>query len=171
MNNFKGRPPLKKFYDQYISNINDVYENGMTICLAGSHGVGKTMTATNILKYIVQKNYTGMYSTLEDIVNVILDAPREDKFFAKKELCITDFLIIDEFDNRFFNSENSAELFGKTFEYIFRNRLQNKLPTIICTNSPNVLESFNGAIKQSIESLFNSVKTVAVIDEDFRRKM
>jgi hypothetical protein len=63
----------------------------------------------------------------------------------------------------------SSDLFGKTLEHIFRTRSQNKLPTIFCSNSPNPIEAFSGALKQSIESLFYKVKIIPVIGQDFRK--
>ena len=81
---------------------------------------------------------------------------------------IVDFLVIDEVDNRFAASENAADLFGKIFEQIFRNRLQNKLPVIMCSNSPNPIEMFTGSFKTSIDSLMSSMKMIVATGNDFR---
>jgi len=168
MDNFKGADVFKKCYEQYVKNISNMYNDGISICLCGNHGIGKSMTATNMLKTVLHKNYLALYSTLEDIVNALLNS-QEDRFVARKELMIVDFLVIDEFDNRFFNSENSSELFGKTLESIFRTRMQNKLPSIMISNSPNPLEGFTGNFKQSIDSLFSNVKMISSFGSDFRK--
>ena len=169
MNDFKGPQTLLDAYNKYISNLTEMYSKGVSLCFAGSHGIGKTLCSTNILKKACHKNYSCIYTTLSDVVSVLVDAPNEEKFFARKILTMSDFIVIDEFDHRFFNA-NGADLFGRTLENIFRTRLQNKLPTIMCTNSPNPVEGFTGVLKQSIESLYNSVETVIAIGQDFRKQ-
>jgi len=114
-----------------------------------------TMTATCILKKASQKGYSCLYTTLSDIVTTLTSAGGEDKFLARRELALVDFLVIDEFDNRFFASENSADLYARSLESVFRNRSQNKLPTLMCTNSPNPVDGFNGTLKASISSLMS----------------
>jgi hypothetical protein len=74
--------------------------------------------------------------------------------YSYRELVKTvDFMILDEVDQRFFPSAGSQELYGSQFEYILRTRSQNKLPTILCTNSENTSEIFSGQFKESFDSL------------------
>jgi hypothetical protein len=105
-----------------------------------------------------------------DIVNALIESPIEEKFIARRELMMVDFLVIDEMDPRFVANDNSADLFGRTLEHVFRTRLQNKLPVIMCSNSPNPTETFSGAIKQSIESITSNMKMIVVISKDFRKE-
>lgn len=170
MKDFKGSPALKKVYDDISENLIRMYQNGGAVCFAGNHGVGKTMTTTCILKKACQKNYVCLYTTLNDIVSALIDSTNEDKFLARKELMTVDFLAIDELDSRFIGSEGTAELFGKMLEHIFRTRTQNKMPVVICTNSPNPIEAFTGPIKQSLDSLMSRVKFVPIMDKDFRKE-
>src|SRR5271154_1283171 len=44
MKDFKGSPTLKKVYDETIEGLSKMYQEGGTICFAGNHGIGKTMT-------------------------------------------------------------------------------------------------------------------------------
>jgi hypothetical protein len=82
-----------------------------------------------------------------------------------------DFLVLDEFDNRFMSTENAVELYGRTLESVFRTRSQNKLPTIMCTNSPNISEIFSGPLKDSLNSLMSAyLKVLPIFGEDFRKK-
>ena len=156
---------------QSTTDLKSSYANGSSICLAGSHGLGKTMTATCILKKACQKNFSCLYTTLSDIVNVLTTAPGEDRYLAKRELALVDFLVIDEFDSRFMPSENAADLYARSLESVFRVRSSNRLPTIMCTNSPNVVESFNGPLKASIDSLMKGyLKVFPVLGDDFRKK-
>lgn len=168
---FFGDPRLKTKYEEYISDLKASYINGSSVCFAGSHGVGKTMAVTCILKKAAQKSYSCLYTTLSDIVNVLTSASSEDKYLARRELALVDFLVIDEVDNRFFASSDAAtELYIKNFETILRSRQQNKLPTLICTNSPNIINSFTPNLKQSLGSLFSTLEMFIVLGNDYRGK-
>lgn len=168
---FVGDPRLKQRYEEYVQDLKTSYNNGVSICFAGGHGLGKTMTATCILKKACQKGYTCLYTNLSDIVSVLTAGSGEDKFLARRELVLVDFLVIDEFDSRFMPSENAADLYARSLESVFRARSQNKLPTLMCTNSPNVVESFSGALKASISSLMSgNLKVFPVLGEDIRKK-
>jgi len=167
---FHGDPRLLTKYNEYIADLKASYINGVSICFAGGHGVGKTMTATCILKKASQKGFSCLYSTLSDIVNVLTQGVGEDRYLARRELAMVDFLVIDEFDSRFMPSENAADLYARSLEGVFRTRSQNKQPTIMCTNSPNIIEKFQGTLRQSIESLIKGyLKIFPVLGEDFRK--
>lgn len=165
---FKGSKILKQKYDEITSDIVKAYRNGTAYCFAGSHGLGKTMLCCNILKRVVEKGMTGLYVNLSDIVSVMIGRDGEERAIARKALLTVDFLVIDEFDPRYMGNDKASDLFGKILEEIFRTRHQNGLPIFMCTNSPNVTESFVGPIKQSITSLMGTVTTVAVVGKDYR---
>lgn len=168
---FKGDPRLLNKYNEYIKDLKFSYMNGTSICFAGHHGLGKSFVTTSILKNACNKNYCCLYTTLSDIVNILTQASNEDKFLSKRELVLVDFLVIDEFDSRFMPSENAADLYARTLEGVFRTRSQNKLPTLMCTNSPNILKVFTGPLKESIESLIKGyLEIFPVLGEDFRKK-
>jgi DNA replication protein DnaC len=168
---FVGDPRLKEKYDEYVADIKQSYITGSSICLAGMHGVGKTMAVTCILKKACQKGYSCLYTNLSDIVSVMTQAGGEDKFLARRELVLVDFLVIDEFDPRFMATENAADLYARTLEGVFRTRSSNKQPTLMCTNSPNVVESFSGSLRASIDSLMKGyTKIFPVLGEDIRKK-
>jgi DNA replication protein DnaC len=171
MTNFTGDPKLLAKFKEYTADLRSSFINGVSICFAGAHGVGKTFTCTSILKKACHKGYSCLYTTLSDIVSVLTQAPNEEKWLARRELTMVNFLVIDEFDSRFLASDNAADLYARTLEGIFRTRAQNKIPTLICTNSPNILEAFNGTLKQSIGSLMSGyLKTVIVLGEDHRKQ-
>lgn len=165
---FKGDPVLAETYSKIVTDLPYVYEQGTSICFAGKHGVGKTMVSICILKRAVEKSFSGLYTTFTDIVAVMTGSEGSDRFDSRKELMTVDFLVIDEFDSRYIGTDNAANLFGRTLEDIFRTRLQNKLPLIMCTNGPDAMDGFVGPIKQSLSSLMNRVQTIAVLGKDFR---
>jgi DNA replication protein DnaC len=170
---FVGDPNLLTKFNEVSSNLRKTFVDGTALCLAGKHGTGKTTFLSDLLKQACKKGYECFYTTLSDIVNAVTSAPFEEKYEAGRTLNKTQFLVIDEFDPRFFSSsENAADLYARSLENIFRTRAQNKLPTFLSTNSPNVLQSFNGALKESINSLFRGhLETVIVLGEDQRGKI
>lgn len=169
---FHGDNRLLLKYNEYIKDLDKSYTEGSSICLAGNHGTGKTLTTNCILKKASQKGFSCLYTTLSDIVNILIQASGEDKYLSRKELMLVDFLVIDEFDSRFIGSDNAADLYARSLESIFRTRSQNKLPTLMCTNSPNVIESFNGPLKASIDSLMKGyLKIFPVFGDDYRKKI
>lgn len=171
---FKGGKDLLKKYQEITEDMSKTYTAGTSICFAGFHGNGKTTVCTNILKRALEKGYSAHYVTLNDIISNFTAFSKDDKSFVRNYLLTVDFLVIDEFDSRFFSSENAADLFGKTFEDIFRTRSSNTLPTFLCTNSKSTTakefadENFHGALKESINSIMNCVKIFPVIGKDLR---
>jgi hypothetical protein len=67
-------------------------------------------------------------------------------------------------------SDNAADLFGRILEPTLRSRIQNNLPLIFCTNSPDVTQSFTGPLRSSIKSLMQRMTVVPVLGEDYRKK-
>lgn len=168
---FHGDSRLLNKYNEYVADLKSSYINGASVCFAGGHGLGKTFTVCSILKKASNKGFSCLYTTLSDMVNVLIYASVEEKFIARRELTLVDFLVIDEFDSRFMQNDNAADLYARSLENIFRTRSQNKLPTLMCTNSPNVVESFNGALKASVDSLVKGyLKVFPVFGEDYRKK-
>jgi DNA replication protein DnaC len=162
---FKGEEILLNTYNDYVKDVGQTYSDGTTICFAGNFGIGKTFTITSILKRFVEKGYSGLYVTLEDIVANLSDSA------SRQELLSTDLLIIDEFNGRFIaESDKAIDLFGRTIENVIRHRLQNKLPTLFASNSNDPLEKFGGEIKKALSSLFNYVKIISVLGKDFRKE-
>lgn len=171
MDNFHGPTKLKTKYDEIVNNLPEVYKKGYTICLAGQHGVGKTMSLCNIIKNASLKGYTGLYTSLSDIATVSTSPDMDDRFSAQRELKSVDFLTIDEIDDRFLSQSIQAnEFFSRLFEITLRTRIQNSLPTFIATNSPNLREVFGGAFKASLGSLLHKFINVTVVGEDVRKK-
>lgn len=130
-----------------------------------------TMTSACILKRVVETGkYSGLYVNLVDIVNIIAapNADAEQKEEARRTLISVDFLVIDEFDIRFMGSDNAADLFGRILEPVLRTRIQNNLPTIICTNSIDPTAAFSGPLQASFKSLMNKIKTIPVLGKDHR---
>jgi DNA replication protein DnaC len=168
MDEFIGPKILKKRYEEITADIDKTYEDGLRYCFAGSHGNGKSMCCTNVLKRVVETGkFSALYVNLTDIVSVLL-SPQANKPAARKFLLETDFLVVDEVDPRFMGSDNAADLFGRLLEPVIRTRIQNRLPLMMCTNSPNMTGSFSGPLQASLESLMKVVKLTSVPGKDVR---
>ncbi len=171
MGSFTGDVSLKQAYESISQNIKASYKEGASYCFAGSHGRGKSMTAASVLKKVVesrviqQSRYTSLYVNLTDIINAMTS---DGKHVAREELLSVDFLVIDEFDARFMGTENAADLFGRILEPTIRSRIQNRVPTIMCTNHPDPSSAFQGQLKLSFSSLLKLFKTVTALGKDHR---
>ena len=104
------------------------------------------------------------------MVSILTSSNSDDKFIARKELIMVDFLVLDEVDTRYISSDSSSDLFARTLEGILRTRCQNKLPILMSTNSPNLVEVFSGSLKIAIDSLMKGyIKMFPVFGNDFRK--
>ena len=170
MKDFQGAPKLKEIVDEYIQNIKQKYMEGKSICLAGSQGTGKTMSAICILKAALKADFTVWYTTASDMLNEMTNSKTSHDL--RSILKDVDFLVIDELDSRFFTSDSAKELFSGIYESIFRYRAHNTMPTIMCSNeTEGILNVFYGAGVQSIESLNCQYLTMyPVIGQDFRKR-
>lgn len=168
MKDFVGDPRLLEKYKELTEDISATYNNGKSILIKGSHGTGKTMTAVNILRFVSMKGFSIWYSTLSDIVASLTNY--DQAYEARQWLTTVDVLCIDEFDQRFVASEQSSNLFARSLETIIRTRLANTLPTIMVSNSPNIVETLSGQLKESLSSLFAEVEQFVVLGEDRRKQ-
>lgn len=166
MKRFYGFEGLKKGVLEYMDTIKESYGDGRTIYIAGDRGRGKTMAACGILKEAILKGYSAFYITLSDLVTRVTTVHPT----LKLEIKDIDFLVIDEIDNRFFPTENSMELYGSQLENVLRSRMQNKLPTIMCSNAIDIGLVFKGQFKKSFQSLWAQfVETLVAAGPDARK--
>lgn len=164
---FGGDDNFRKHIENYIKDLNKLYADGKSLALVGRHGVGKTFGACEILKAAVLQKYVAKYTTMSEIVDIILSKDYE----FKVSLLHSDVLVIDEFDSRYIpTSDRGKETFGANLENIIRTRFQNKLPIIFCTNNSSLNEVFDDTFKQTFDSLFSesNLTVIAVGGIDLR---
>tara|TARA_R110002020_G_scaffold50716_9_gene143385 strand:+ start:108839 stop:109510 length:672 start_codon:yes stop_codon:yes gene_type:complete len=165
--NFIGDKRFKDAARGYIENVDKMYGDGDSIAFIGGFGTGKTYMAACMLKIAMIRGYSALYYHMSDMIQDSLDS--KSSFFEKAGSI--DFLCIDEFDSRWvFPSENSEQLFGQTMERVFRHRFQNKMPTIICSNTHDLNSVLSGRFSSSVESLFSQfVKVLYIGGKDLRK--
>lgn len=166
---FIGDSNFANLFREKLKDPSKIYDNGTSMMLVGSLGVGKTYSICCLLKLAIVNDYSAIYTTMADIVNrVIRDGGGE----YLQVLLETDFLAIDELDPRWiFPSEKSEQLFGSTMEHLLRSRFQNGLPTIMCSNADDVDKIFAGHFGRTFKSLRSEhVEVLYVGGKDQRRK-
>lgn len=167
---FKGDPNFRKVMKGYLDDIDKVYYEGTSFALVGKWGVGKTFAGCAMLKIAIMKGFSVKFFTMTEIINSILSSSTDSKVFID-EITNTDFICIDEYDKRWvFPSEKSEQIFGQTMENILRVRFSNKMPTIICSNTPDVTTVTSGTFSSSIDSLISKhMEVIYVAGKDFRK--
>ncbi len=166
---FLGNEFFKKYLVDTCSKIDMLYKDGNSIAFTGKHGVGKTFGSCEILKKALISGYTARYTTMSEIVDMVIS--REERFDFKYALLNCDILALDEFDSKYVpTTDRGKELFGTNLENIIRTRFQNALPIIFCTNNSHLAEVFDGTFGLSFDSLFadSNVSHVVVGGVDLR---
>ena len=169
--NFSGNSNFKRFFSSALKNLDSFYEKGKSMFIYGGLGTGKTYSACCMLKIAVTKGYSCHYTNMSDIINKTLSRDEGSGSYIK-ELSEYDFLVIDELDKRWiFPSEKTKIIFGSNIENILRNRFQNMLPTIMCSNTISFEEIFDEDYAKAISSLSSKyVKSIPLGGLDLRRK-
>lgn len=168
---YSGDPKFKEFLkENVLSRVKELYVNGESYAFVGNLGIGKTYASCVILKLALMNNFSAKYETMTNIINTIL-SPSVDSNLYMQELIEVDFLGIDEFTTRWiFPTEKSEKMFGSTLEHVLRNRFQNKMPTILCSNNLEIDSVLSEDFSKAFESLRNQyVKVVYLAGKDYRK--
>lgn len=161
LSEFENQNLLHKILNEYVNNIKKEYLSGRSLCFSGNQGVGKTMASVIILKEAIKNGFSTYYTTATDMLDEIIN---NENVEYKYKIKSCDFLTMDEVDSRFFINNSSKELFSSVFEWVFRYRSNNGLPTVICTNeTKNPLDVFYGMGKESMASLYSQYVTIYTI--------
>lgn len=164
---FQGDQNFRKLLVNKIVNIDKMYDEGKSLAFVGSLGTGKTYGLCCLLKTALVSGYSAKYLNMSDIIE---ETTKNDPAFFEKIVNV-DFLGIDEYGSRWvYPSEKAEQLFGQTMERIFRHRFQNGMPTIICSNTPDLKDVLADDFADSVDSLFsNFVKIIYIAGKDFRK--
>jgi DNA replication protein DnaC len=168
---FEGDRNFKKIIRDRMMDIDSLYDSGKSMIFSGNLGTGKTYTACCFLKLAVTNGYSGLYTTMADVVaNMLSSSVDTSRYYS--ELISKDFLTIDEFSSHWiFPSERAEQTFGTSLEYVLRTRFQNQLPTILCSNDNDIDQIFGGFFAKSFKSLRSRhVDVFLVGGKDYRRK-
>lgn len=167
--NFKGDKNFNDIIKEKLKDINRVYDQGKSMLFVGNLGTGKTFAASSILKMAIVSGYTARYTTMADIVSAVTSGAQSSSYIS--DLMGYDFLVIDEFDARWiFPSEKAEHMFGSILENLLRNRFQNQLPTVLCSNTEDPDQILTGQFAKAFKSLRSQhLDVIYVGGKDFRR--
>lgn len=167
----KGLEEVKKFFKEYLKNLQENFENNKGILLYGSNGVGKTKLSSLIVKEAYWNRYTASRVTFVVYIDAYtkiwsarsLDEKEqlEQEFYNRYKS--VEFLVLDEV-----GKEVDSKISAPILEDCLRYREDKGLVTIICTNLPlSVLEERYGT---SIISLMQGNMTPIMIEGVDKRK-
>lgn len=133
----------KMSVEQYLDKLDLAYERGIGLYLFGGRGLGKSFLEAVIVKHVLRKGYSSLYTTLSELVSLFGDGfynkgAREE--YQEKLLGIK-FLVIDDIDKTF--SSEKSNYVPAAFDQLFRTRSNELLPTIVSSNRPRQ-ELFSG---------------------------
>lgn len=169
MEDFEGNAAFKDYVINYLAQLEKNYEDGKSVCFAGGVGRGKTYAACCIVKAATDNKMDAWY----DNMGLMVARMREDNLY-KEFLTRISFLVIDEVDSRFLpQSQAAVDFISSSLEIVFRNRCQNLLPTIICTNEEDgdISRGFNDMFQMVFGSLRSQyIETFFVGGKDFRKQ-
>lgn len=107
-------------------------QQGSSLYLYGSTGVGKTFLSNCIAKEILDRGFSVLYFSAPaffEMLSTIHFDRNEDKEFALADFIQYDLLILDDLGTEFMNSLTQSDLF-----YILNERILKKKSTIISSN-------------------------------------
>lgn len=162
---------VKKFVCDYTDNITSNYESCKGIFFYGSNGQGKTLLSSIILKEAYRHRFTCRRCTYSSYLNMYTklwnfhgdDLVNQQNDFETK-FTRSEFLVLEEVGKEISNSISVP-----VFEDLLRQREDNCLPTIICTNlTPKDFTNRYGA---SIGSLVRGNMTPILLTGVDKREM
>ena len=159
---------------EYCNKLPKVLDKGVGLYLVGSNGVGKTLTASLILKQALNAGYSARFTTMSEVLAMSSDGmyDREAREHYKQELIEVDFLVIDDITKTYKNTDKQSSTYIDTqFDYLFRTRANANLPIIITSNHQreDALKSANETLTNSLLSLFSEhLKDITFLGKDRR---
>lgn len=152
---FKGET-LTHFLNKYTENIDNLLFNGWNLIIEGPTGTLKTTTATLIGKYAIRKNYSVLFTEMQQLRKIWVSeklTPRLE--FVKNNLYNCDLLIIDDFGQEFMSSNSDFQI--AELDNLLRERNSMNKSVIITTNATQ--DNLRQRYGERIYSLLNE-KTI-----------
>lgn len=119
----------------YASSLEEALASGRSGLLVGASGSGKTHLAIGILRHIIEKGGTGLYTTAIDMIGRIRATYHRDAHETEEQalraLTTCDLLVVDEIGKQQGTDHDAAQLFR-----ILDRRYADLKPVILVTNLP-----------------------------------
>lgn len=145
------------FFERYLNNLDDMYEDKMHLILYGNNGTGKTYLSSILIKEAYRQRYDSCIVTLAQLMELTFNSSRSEEVLNKLNyINKCHFLVIDEVGKENFTSSLSNITL---LENTLRKAVTNGQVVIICTNlSMDKLGESYGASVASLISGFTKVK-------------
>ncbi len=159
----------KKFIFSYLENIREMYEENIGLGLWGNNGSGKTSIMSMVLMEARRWGYTCLFVRAEQLrladINRIEFVPN---LRLTEHACRVDFLGIDDIGKEYRADSGYSSNF---LHNLFRERSDNRLPTIFTTNFCVTDESFSNLYHGSfIEILRECCQPICISGYDYRQE-
>ena len=156
LSDFKLDPQLEKFFHTYLTNIEVMYEDNVSIVMYGKNGNGKTWLSSLIVKEGYIYRFKTFRVTLQNFIDMHFRKSEPHIESKMREIEDADFLVIDEVGKETF-AKNQFNII--VLEELMRKRDTLGRPTIICTNLPLVgdgglYSQYGNSVKSLIEGNF-----------------
>jgi hypothetical protein len=143
-------PKALNMISEYLDNSGYFVNRGMGLLFHGTHGSGKTMLVTILIKQLLAEGVDGYFTTFTNLLDNFASGWRDDnnrKWFDKR-VRNAPLLVIDDIGKENKNLNNMA---SNAVDGVLRSRVQNSLPTIITTNLS--LSEFERSYSSGVMSL------------------
>ncbi|MGL4799463.1 MAG: ATP-binding protein [Cellulosilyticaceae bacterium] len=162
------RDKMRKIYDKAVAFTEYFDTRKENLLFLGPTGLGKTFLCNCIAKEILDKGYSVLYLTAQELFSLFeesrfhRDDMEDESKNALSTLFTVDLLVIDDFGTEVQNSFTAPDLF-----HVINTRYLNKKSTIISTNLPSKdLQSLYS--DRIISRLFGNYDVCRVFGDDIR---
>lgn len=165
---YKGNEAVIKVVHEYLANMSNARQQGISIFFYGTNGTGKTFLGVEVLKEALRKGYSAQFTSLGGVIQALTDGwyDAEKRRRYEERIRDVDFLMIDDVGKEMRVSKNG--LTEMVFDNLIRYRSFRNKPMILTTNSD--IESVENAYGKSIVSLLHGkFIPIRVVGEDYRK--
>lgn len=146
---------------KYVTNHSRFIKRGMGLYFSGTHGTGKTLLATLVLKELVKFGYTCWSTTFAQTIEMMTAGwgDKAEKEYFQRKFLGSEVLLLDDVGRE--RRGGKVQLAETTFDAILRQRVQEGRATFITTNldATELEEGYGAAVlslvrEKSLEQVF-----------------
>lgn len=158
----------RTFFERYLTNIDDMYDDNMNLLMYGNNGTGKTFLASILIKEAYRQRYDSYLITLAQLMELFFKADKTEEDMNKiTYIKNCHFLVIDEVGKENFTKAKSNIVL---LEDILRRADTMGQVVVICTNlnTQALYDNYGKSIQSLVKGNFTKLKFEM---EDYRPKV
>ena len=153
LGDFQLEEALNDFFTKYLTNIELMFDDNVSLILYGKNGNGKTWLSSLIVKEAYIYRFSSFRVTLQSFIDMHFRKGEEEYRDKLNKIISADFLVIDEVGKETF-AKNQFNII--VLEELLRQRETLGKPTVICTNLPlngdgGLFSQYGNSIKSLVE--------------------